>query len=279
MVLIYLLILVLFVTIGVITTKQFRATARKNLTGKWGKAVVLTLGYFVVTLLLGIISGLFAEESALSALLNLAVSILNIPLSYGILSSFFKLYNNENVGAFDFLSTAFSNFGRAWAISLRVFLKLLLPIVLYIVGISFMVGNIVLTTTSSITGESFAFGPIFSLLGLILIIVSVIWLMIRSYTYEMAGYIAIDSPELTTKEAVERSKAIMPGNRAKYFWLSCSFIGWAFLTVFTLGIGLLWVIPYMQISSIAFYYFVAGKAENNVSVEETTNTVEPSSET
>lgn len=279
MVLIYLLVLVAFVIVGIMQTKEFRAIAREKLSGKWGKAVTLFLGYFLIALLLGFVSGLLGDESILSALLNLAVSIINVPLSYGLLTSFFKLYNDEEVGAFDFLSTGFSNFGRAWAISLRVFLKMLLPLVLYIVGILLMSGSLVFTSASIVNGSSAGTGAlIFSILGIILMVISMIWLIIRSYTYEMASYIAIDSPELTTKEAVEKSKIIMPGNRAKLFWLEISFFGWAILTIFTIGIGCLWLAPYMQIANIAFYYFVAGKTENKATVEETSNEIENSTE-
>ena len=50
----------------------------------------------------------------------------------------------------------------------------------------------------------------------------------------------------------------MTGNRAKLFWLQLSFIGWAILSVFTLGIGYLWLAPYMQMATIAFYKHLEG---------------------
>ena len=56
----------------------------------------------------------------------------------------------------------------------------------------------------------------------------------------------------------------MIGNRAKLFWLELSFIGWAILVAITLGIGYLWLIPYIQFATIAFYKFVSS---NNSNVE------------
>lgn len=280
MVIVYLLVLALLVVIGVFNTKEIRATAREKLAGKWGKAVILILGYFLIALLLGFVSGLFSENSTIAGLLSIAVSVLEVPLSYGLLTSFFKLYNNEEVKAFDFLSYGFSNFGRAWAVSLRVLLKLLVPIVLYIVGILCMSGSLISSSASVISGSS-SFGAgslIFALLGVIIIVISVVWMVIRSYTYEMATYVAIDSPKLSTKEAVERSKEIMPGNRAKLFWLSLSFGGWMVLGIFTLGIGYLWLSAYMQVANVAFYYFVNGKKQNSEAIQETTNVVENNTE-
>ena len=54
----------------------------------------------------------------------------------------------------------------------------------------------------------------------------------------------------------------MTGKRGKLFCLQLSFIGWAILAVFTLGIGYLWLIPYVQIAIIAFYKFACGDSEN-----------------
>ena len=39
--------------------------------------------------------------------------------------------------------------------------------------------------------------------------------------------------------AIEKSMAMMEGNKMKLFMLDLSFIGWAILCIFTLGIGLL----------------------------------------
>ena len=54
----------------------------------------------------------------------------------------------------------------------------------------------------------------------------------------------------------------MTGNRAKLFWLELSFIGWAILAAIPLGIGFLWLAPYVQMATIAFYKFVSGDNSN-----------------
>ena len=45
----------------------------------------------------------------------------------------------------------------------------------------------------------------------------------------------------------------MKGNRWKIILLELSFIGWAILSVFSLGIGYLWLLPYMQVAMVCFY--------------------------
>jgi len=87
--------------------------------------------------------------------------------------------------------------------------------------------------------------------------------IIKSFSYAMTLYILEENPELSANEAIDRSRAMMKGHKFDYFWLLLSFIGWAFLSIFTLGIGLLWLMPYMQTASGAFYEDVKADYEVN----------------
>ena len=77
--------------------------------------------------------------------------------------------------------------------------------------------------------------------------------IMASYSYAMKNYVLADHPELTANEAIARSKEMMRGNRFRLFCLDFSFIGWNILCMFTLGIGNLWLNPYIQASRAAFY--------------------------
>lgn len=77
--------------------------------------------------------------------------------------------------------------------------------------------------------------------------------IIKAYSYGMTAYILKDEPELTFNGAIEKSMQMMEGNKMKLFMLDLSFIGWALLAILTVGIGFLWLIPYMQESRAAFY--------------------------
>ena len=82
--------------------------------------------------------------------------------------------------------------------------------------------------------------------------------IVATYSYAMTGYILAEHPELTASEAIERSKEMMSGNRFRLFCLQISFIGWSILCAFTLGIGNLWLRPYRQAATAAFYREVSG---------------------
>lgn len=77
--------------------------------------------------------------------------------------------------------------------------------------------------------------------------------IIAALRYSMATYILYDNPELSGMEALNKSREIMEGRKGKLFGLYFSFIGWAILCIFTLGIGYLWLFPYIKASEANFY--------------------------
>ncbi len=92
--------------------------------------------------------------------------------------------------------------------------------------------------------------------------------IIAAFRYSMSFYILADNPEIGIMEAIEQSKKMMRGNKWKFFCLNLSFIGWLFLSFFTLCIGLLWLLPYMEVSVIAFYDIANGSLRAARSIDE-----------
>ncbi len=92
-------------------------------------------------------------------------------------------------------------------------------------------------------------GLIIFLWSLLLIVPGIL----KSLSYSMTFYILAENPDMKAKQAMEESKSLMEGHRWEYFKLQFSFIGWLILSVFTFGILILWVSPYMDIATAAFY--------------------------
>ena len=84
--------------------------------------------------------------------------------------------------------------------------------------------------------------------------------IVASYSYAMTSFILAENPELTASEAITQSKAMMEGNRWRLFCLRFSFVGWAILCAFTLGIGNLVLTPYERAAEAAFYREISGGA-------------------
>ena len=60
--------------------------------------------------------------------------------------------------------------------------------------------------------------------------------IIASIRYSQAFFILADDPSKGIRQCMNESKAMMKGNKSKYFWLYLSFIGWAFLCAIPSGI-------------------------------------------
>ena len=91
---------------------------------------------------------------------------------------------------------------------------------------------------------------LFTSLGSLLLIVPGI---VKSYAYAMTPYILIDNPELSANQAINLSQKMMKGHKLDLFFLHLSFVGWIFISIFTLGIGSLWLNPYIMTTQAAFY--------------------------
>lgn len=91
---------------------------------------------------------------------------------------------------------------------------------------------------------------VFVLLWSILLIVPGI---IAALGYSMVFYLYADNPELTPMDYLEQSKEMMKGYKWDYFVFQLSFLGWILLCVITLGIALIWVVPYVTIAQTIYY--------------------------
>lgn len=253
---------------------DIRKDARVHLTGKWGKGALITLGYFVIEFIIGFIAGLFEENSVMSSIISLIQLIISIPLSFGLIIAFMKLKRDEEVTAFDFLNLGFSNFKRSWAIAGNMIIKLIVPIVLIIISVIIMYiglfGSIYSSAITTVYGTSSSAASGFSILiiiGLIALFASGIYAYVKQLSLALSYNIAYDEPNLSGKESVEKSQSLMKCNKGNYFVLTLSFIGWAILACIPLGIGYFWLLPYIQVSTICFYEYLAGKTKTEVEAE------------
>lgn len=263
---------------------QIREKARNALSGKWGNAALLTLSYVVILFLIewvaGLISGIIPF---LGFLISIALLVINIPISFGLVAIFMKLKRNEQVGYADFLTIAFSNIGNAWKVAGNIILKIL-PFIIGIVvsiflmsfGIAASIFSVFSTSThATATTASAGFGFL-GIIGFIGYIACIIALIPRTFSYALSYFILFDNPDMSGKEIVGKSQSLMMGNRWKLFCLSLSFIGWMILATLTFGIGYLWLIPYMMVAMICFYEELNGTnvVENSSTVEDNNNPIQ-----
>ena len=96
-------------------------------------------------------------------------------------------------------------------------------------------------------------------LYLLMILFVILWLLlivpgiIAAISYSLAFFLMSDDPNIGAMEAIDKSKKMMYGYKWKFFCLGLRFFGWFLLGILSLGIGFLWIIPYMYVSYAKFY--------------------------
>lgn len=214
---------------------QLRARARENLRGKWGISIgaMLVAGIFGATMASGGFSldlkidaevlqllptdlaAFITAVAASMASVGSGLNFLHLILGGVIQLGYGKFILAQHDGREYQVKDLFSQFDRFGVGFLQRFLRNLLTV----------------------------------LWSLLLIIPGIV----KSLSYAMTPYILVDHPELTAKQAIEASKAMMDGYKGDLFMLGLSFIGWDILNLLTLGIGSFWLSPYKEATYAAFY--------------------------
>ena len=237
------------------TNQQFKNEALAALRGNWGKAVLLTLVYLI---LVGIAAG---------------------PVSYQSVQM--ETYMQENGARTVYQMASLMQDPEYLAMAQRLNgtsgLTTLVSILLifpFAVGFLNSLRKLLVTGDNNLVPNAFhiAFSNYWHKVWAMLwaYILTVLWSLlfiipgiIKSFSYAMTPFIIEEYPERTATEAIHRSRMMMRGHKFDLFWLLLSFIGWGILNIFTLGIGTLWLVPYMETSMAAFYGEVKNDYELN----------------
>ena len=208
---------------------NIRARARENLRGNWGVSVAAA---FVAAIFGALVASSgnvievtkqITEEVSprIGAILGMivsaisAVSIVKLVLGGVVQLGYTRFLLNQHDGGSFEVKDLFSQFDRFTVGFLQLFLR-----------------------------------NLFIVLWTLLLIVPGI---IKGFSYAMTPFILADHPELTAKQAIDRSMKLMDGHKWELFVLGLTFIGWELLNALTLGIGSFWLNPYKNAAYAAFY--------------------------
>ena len=87
--------------------------------------------------------------------------------------------------------------------------------------------------------------------------------IVKGLSYAMTPFILEDHPEMTASEAINASKKLMDGHKMDLFILGLTFIGWQILSCLTMGIGFLFLNPYMNAAYAVFYRDISGRRQES----------------
>ena len=203
-------------------SSNLRALGRNALAGKWQSAIIAVIVYTLcVQLPPAILNTLFGLDMG-------ELYSMNMGYSYNVgVDSYSTVYNS--MPAYSPLSGIYSLLVTG-AMDLGLTLFFLAMFRRQIVGI----GDVFLGFERY--GKAlglFLFQGLFIVLWLLLFIVPGFIAAIR---YSQAFFILADDPNKGIRQCMDESKMMMRGNKAKYFCMSLSFIGWAILASIPAGV-------------------------------------------
>lgn len=182
-------------------------------------------------------------------------------------------------GAKPTIGMLFSYFGRAFwrSVGMNILRNLILFLcqlpALLAVSMGFYVfgrGLLDLWGTPELTDEVVAY--IVMLAGQFVALIAIAMLLLLlvlpvSLRYVMADYVLMENPEVGAAGALRESRRMMKGNKWRYFCLQLSFIGWHILAGLALGLGGIFLAPYVEQAKTEFYHETSGRASVREAVE------------
>lgn len=231
------------------TSKQYRNQAWDALQNNWGSAAgttLLILFLSVVCFVPSYLAQRMASPEIVSITAIISIVLMFLLVSPLTLSFWNTLLDMVRTSTTPSLGSTFNNFKNNWGklTAYYVILNLLIiAISALFVGLMFIIP----TESNSIVGILSRIVTMLITLGYIVSVV-IIPLM-----YSMTPFIFHDNPNIGVKEALRASRIMMKGHKEDLLLLYITFIGWIWLGIITLGIALLWVMPYVYTAQAAFY--------------------------
>lgn len=222
---------------------ELMTLARRQMNGKSAVLIGAMLLQELIILFansIGIL--LFPETDFISNLLYFIISFI-IQLFAGVLQAGITLlYLQTACGMPCHISDLFYGFGHNPDKAIKVqFVFALLNV------ICMLPSNIILwTSANAMSYNTLLTTSIATLIG------TLVYLLVTLPIFPMF-YLLLDFPQLTVKELLQKSLRITKGNRIRYLLLQLCFLPLMLLSVFTCGIALIWVIPYMNVTCTNFY--------------------------
>lgn len=216
-----------------IPNREITARARETLRGNWGNAIL--------------------------------ISVL-IPVIFGIFQMIVKYAFNRSAGftlpaimlVIISVSTVIANFYSSMAVPVWfLFLQRREPVT----------ATEAFCTAFSRFWTAFLSGILAGLIVFLKLLLFIIPGILAAYDYILVYFCIADDPCLSPGQALKRSRAIMHGHRWQFFCFSWRFVGWAILCLLTLGIGFIWLIPYITAAMTEFYRSVMPAEDDEESGE------------
>ena len=219
----------------IINNSQLKELSKNQLNGNWKLPIINTLIYLLISIVISFVEGI-VYSGTLVGVLTIISFMIGVWSTVGIPKFYLEfIKDNRKVQLTDAL------------VSLQILGKSLLYNI--IIGI---ITFIILIIAIGITVFSIDNTGILFFIRFIISMSIYVGFIILAIGWSQAPYIIVEN-NIGVIESMKISMKMMKGYKLKYFTLGLSFIGWAILSILTLGIGFLWLIPYINLTLANFY--------------------------
>lgn len=248
------------------TTTEMKSVARELLLGKYGSYIGAYITAELILTFISLIAGSVLPDSTWGIVLDIALSfiieLIAAVFLLGMIQYTMNICKNKPYQLSDVFYGFRSHPDKAIICKFLYLLAVLicmLPAILF-AALYYITANALLLIVASL----------FLVLGMT---AAVIIHLSLYFVY----YLILDYPDATIRELIEYCFHMMRGHRIKLFYLYASFLPMYLLGILSLGIGLLFVEPYMNVTIAQFYldvFFVEAEAiEEESEVTETISAV------
>ena len=242
------------------SSAELKKLAREALPGKFGTLIGTYAIYGVIALTANIIisilfpSSYSQTNSIIHLCIQLILSFIWTVFGAGFIFQSLKVCRGETIGIGD-LFYGFSHHPDKFIV---------IALLQTLITILFFVPGFILMYIAGISSSAFF---AFFIPGLLVILVGYVAFFIVFIGLSLCYYLIIDNPEMTALNSFGESWKLMKGHKGRLFYLSLSFVGLTLLGMLSAGIGMLWVTPYMNITSAYFYLDIIGELNPVVPVQ------------
>lgn len=243
------------------TSAELKKRAKARLKGRYGMCVgtefivsavmsVFFLIYFMIALFMGVANAAlftggseFGPGFILMQIVIIFFSIILVAalglLMPGILKLYYNISTDQNPGFSDLL----------FGLKNKPLKFLGLYLVQVLIGILCSIPYIIVFVVAVITD----YMPVMIVLLVLMYFVLLAGTIISSIYLSQSMYILIEATNKGVFQSVRESAEMMRGNKGRLFYIYLSFIGMVFLGYLSMGIGFLWILPYMHATYTEFY--------------------------
>ncbi len=220
--------------------KIYKQKAKASLKDNWDNAAVIMLVYCAIAVSVSSFGEMFAHFSLLSSVsFQIITTIMIWPLGWSAYTIFLSIAHGE-VLKFNNLWKGYSDENIVRVLSTNLIIALLFSVII----LCLMVLPIVILIMSEVK---------MSIVYAIMIPLFVILIMIPSIYFSMTFFIMYDDREMKNLRAIRLSVNMIKRHFWQFVLLNLSFIGWFLLACLTLGVGFLWLLPYIYTTQAHFY--------------------------